>query len=81
MEESFKIEIPYENEVHEFEARIIWIFYQHKIEVIVDNIPVLFEPDEERNYRAVVNVDIKYDRLKPGKLQTIAEYLESILKN
>jgi hypothetical protein len=54
--------------------------YTHKIKVTVENIPIFFEPDEERNYRAMVD---HTDRDKAGHLdkellQAISETLHGL---
>ncbi|MDX3913006.1 MULTISPECIES: hypothetical protein [Olivibacter] len=83
MDESFFITVNYRNTEHSFESRIRWMGYTHKIEVDVYGTPVHFEPDEERNYRAVL-VDPTADtskELTPGLLQAIASYLEEQVKS
>jgi len=82
MDESFLITITYENVEHTFETRILWLGYLHKIEVKVFNTMVYFEPDEERNYRAVLAdpLIVAPRDLKPGLLQAIATYLEEQVK-
>lgn len=82
MDESFLITITYENAEHTFETRILWLGYLHKIEVKVFNTMVYFEPDEERNYRAVLvdPLTVATTDLKPGLLQAIACYLEEQVK-
>jgi hypothetical protein len=36
----------------DFEATFPLFGFTHKIAIVVDGTPILFEPDEERNYRA-----------------------------
>ncbi|MFC6101548.1 hypothetical protein [Olivibacter domesticus] len=57
--------------------------YTHKIEVDVFGTLVHFEPDEERNYRAIL-LDPTAEsstEIKPGLLQAIATYLEEQIKS
>ncbi len=54
----------------------------YKLEVEIDGTKVLFEPDEERNWRAMISYeDVQADK-KPdtGLLELIAKELDSILK-
>lgn len=83
MDESFSISICYQHAEYTFESRIRWMGYIHKIEVDVLGTIVHFEPDEERNYRAVlVNPHEETAKeLKPGLLEAIATYLEEQVKS
>lgn len=83
MEDTFITKVSYQNQEHEFETRILWSGYQHKIEVLIDNVVVLFEPDEERHYRVILSPEqIGIHKLiTPGLLQAIAHHLESFLRD
>lgn len=81
MDESFFIDVEYLGKDLEFEGWLIVSGYLHKIEMDVAGTKVLFEPDEERNYRALVSLDdVERARLDIGLLQAIASRLESLLK-
>ena len=81
MAESFTLTILYKGEQKHFEAALWLIGYTHKIAVQIGEKEVFFEPDEERNYRAVVadpqNTRDHHDR---QLLQAIAEGLEETFK-
>ena len=83
MEESFILDVNYLGEQLDFEGQLHLSGYQHKIEIIVNDISVFFEPDEERNYRALVSMEQmagnKY--LNPGLLMAIAQRLDSLLNS
>lgn len=51
----FQLHITFQGKQKEFEAQLLQFGYLHKIQVAIDNVNVLFEPDEERNYRALVS--------------------------
>jgi len=55
--------------------------YTHKIQVEVDGQIIMFEPDEERNYRVVLNAGQleKETKLDVGLLKAIAEVIESVV--
>jgi len=81
-EDWFDISVDDQGEELEFEARVLFAGYTHRVEVIVHDIPVLFEPDEELNYRAMVSleqIDRRDNRLNVGLLQAIAHQLEALL--
>ncbi|MCF0056289.1 hypothetical protein [Dyadobacter sp. CY356] len=81
MEDIFEIDVEFKGEIREFEGRLVLTGYEHKIEIFIEDISVFFEPDEERNYRAIVGLDqIGHKNLSPGLLQAIAQRLESLLK-
>jgi len=84
MDDVFSLPVNYLGEEHEFEARLHLSGYTHKIEVTIEDIAVLFEPDEERKYRAVVSPEQLKDKantLSIGLLQAISMQLESLLKS
>ena len=80
MDEPFVISVIHQNEELEFEVRLRRMGYLHKMEVIINNTPVLFEPDEEGKYRALVNMEQveKSKLVSTGLLQAIALKLESL---
>lgn len=82
MDEPFEIIVSYRGEELSFTAILLKYGYTHKIQVLVKDQQVFFEPDEERNYRAVINSN---DGKEPGRvdiqlLQAIAQAIEAIVK-
>lgn len=82
MDEPFEIAVNYKNTSISFIGKLIRYGYTHKIQVSIYGEDILFEPDEEGNYRAVLdyakrreekNVDIEL-------LKSIAEAIETIVK-
>lgn len=55
MENNFIIEIEAGKEKLIFDARLDTIGFVHRVLINVSGIDVIFEPDEERNYRAIIN--------------------------
>lgn len=81
MSEPIFITVPYGNAEKQFEIQLEVTGYTHRIKVMVNDVAVYFEPDEEKQYRAVVlyeHVDAG-KKLDPGLLQAIAETLSSVL--
>lgn len=80
MNEPFELPVTYKGEDLLLPAQLLNYGYTHKFKVTVNEQEVLFEPDEERVYRALV--DIAYiDKMKEGtkeRLQVIAEALQSL---
>ena len=82
MDDTFNLPVIYKGREESFKAQILMFGYSHKIQVWIDDNEVFFEPDEERNYRALT------DSTKPdtGKaidielLRAIAESIESVVK-
>lgn len=54
MENNFIIEIEIGREKLIFDAKLDTIGFVHRILINVSGINVIFEPDEERNYRAII---------------------------
>ncbi|HZH65870.1 MAG TPA: hypothetical protein VEY10_13330 [Flavisolibacter sp.] len=55
MADTFDIPVTYKGKELLFKSRLLILGYTHKISVDVSSTEVLFEPDEERNYRAVID--------------------------
>ena len=81
MPDSFTISVNYKDKEFSFPAELRVFGYTHKIAVTVKDTLVLFEPDEERNYRAVLaEEDLKKNDIEKALLQAIVAELESALK-
>jgi len=82
MNKPFILELTFQNKTYELEAGFQRYGYIHRIAVIIDNIPVLFEPDEEGSYRALVSPEqIEQSKtLSTGLLQAVANKLETLAK-
>ena len=57
MEEEFELPLVYKGEQLLLNASLLVTGYTHKFSVDVNGQIIIFEPDEERNYRAVINYD------------------------
>ena len=55
MADSFTLEVTYKGQQREFEAELRTFGYTYKIVIQVNDTEVIFEPDEERNYRAILS--------------------------
>jgi hypothetical protein len=80
MEEGFELPVKFGDRELMFPAQLLKMGYIYKIEVRVEGIPVIFERDEERNWRALTQTDQTNAKLPaPGLLQAIATSLEELL--
>lgn len=82
MVEDFKIPVLYNNQRLNFPAQLVRYAYSYKIEVDVEGTMIYFEPDEERNWRALVGYEeIEVNRnLNRELLKAIATSIEEIVK-
>jgi len=80
MPESFLLTVHYKNEEKQFESELRVFGYTHKIAVNVNGTEVIFEPDEERNYRAVFQDPESNKNIDLQLLKIIAEELQANLK-
>ncbi|HEX7905730.1 MAG TPA: hypothetical protein VF487_17780 [Chitinophagaceae bacterium] len=82
MEEDFELPVHYNNDELHFPTRLLNYGYSYKLEVIIDGDPVLFEPDEERNWRAVLTEEDIFSNKKINAklLEAIAVAMDSLLK-
>ncbi len=82
MEEQFELPVAFNKQELHFPAKLLNYGYSYKLEVDIEGTKVLFEPDEERNWRALTtpeeintNKKITVDLLK-----AIVSSIEDILK-
>jgi hypothetical protein len=81
MDDYFQLPVKIDGKVVEFEARLLFHGYIHRVEVVVDAVSVLFEPDEERNNRALVSMEQlegKGKLLQRSVLAAIADVLQTL---
>ena len=79
MSKSFDLPVWYHGQELFFPAELMQIGYTHKIKVHINETDVWFEPDEERNYRAVIQSDnTKSSNLKQDLIQAIVETLHDL---
>lgn len=81
-EESLEIPVTYQGEELLFQGELLMMGYTHKVQVEVEEQLIMFEPDEERNYRAILTEEQlqKNKKLDVALLQAIAQVLESMVK-
>ena len=54
MEDRFSIDVVHNNKEVIFDAHLVTIGYIPQFHILINGIEVVYEPDEERNYRAIV---------------------------
>ena len=78
MAESFTLVVNYKGKEYQLESELRVFGYTHKIAINLKGEEILFEPDEERHYRAVIP---EYVGTKPeidiGLIQAITKELEA----
>lgn len=80
MYEPFELPIDYKGEEQLFPAQLEQSGYTHRFRVHVNGQDIFFEPDEERNYRAVIDPEHLQKAPPIELLQAIATTLESLVK-
>lgn len=81
MAESFTLTILYKEVEQSYNAELRLMGYTHKIAVNIEGTEILFEPDEERNYRALLSdPDIHKKKIDAELIGLIAAELEANLK-
>ena len=80
---TFDLPVHYQGEDLFLKAELLPTGYTHKIKVTVENMAIFFEPDEERNYRALAeHADgDKIGQLDKKLLQAISETLYDLFGN
>jgi hypothetical protein len=79
MTEPFELPVSYKGEEILFPAQLKQVGYTHKIVVDVYGQEVFFEPDEERNYRAIIEQEKLNKQVNVELLQALAKTIETIL--
>ena len=82
MDDSFIIPLEIGQRKFEYPASLRSFGFTIKVEVDIDGTIVSFEPDEERNWRAVVGFDdvISGKKVNNDILKAIADFLASVTK-
>ena len=82
MDDTIEIPVNYKNKDLMFEAKFLQFGYSYKFEIEVNGTTVFFEPDEERNFRAIIDPAIEHgnNKIDVELIQLIAESLQAILK-
>ncbi|WP_132055655.1 hypothetical protein [Pseudocnuella soli] len=82
MDEGFEISVPYKNGEILVPVKLLPQGFSYKIEATVNGTVVWFEPDEERNFRAVLPPEGDTTAHPPDAalLQAIATALEEALR-
>ena len=77
MAESFILVVNYKGKEYQLDSELRVYGYTHKIAINLEGGEILFEPDEERNYRAVIpdNEGSKTE-VDIGLIQAITKELE-----
>ena len=73
MEDEFSLPVHFNNKEWQFHGKLLKYGYTYKIEIDVNGTKVLFERDEERNWRALIS----YEDIQANK-QLDARLLERI---
>jgi hypothetical protein len=82
MAEKFSLQIHYKNKDLGLPAELRVTGYTHKIAVSIGDVEVIFEPDEERNYRVVAADPLNTTTaIEPALLKLIVDELEKGLKD
>ena len=82
MDDQFELPVDYKGEQLMLKASLLVTGFTHKFTVEVSGQEVIFEPDEERNYRAVLNYEdiAKKKDVDVELLKSIAAAIEQLVK-
>ena len=80
MEDDFLLPVVFENKQIHFPARLLNYGYSSKLQVDVYGTTVLFEPDEERKWRALISYEDVQENKKMNAdlLKAIAEAIQNL---
>ena len=83
MMDLFELPVDFSGKEFLFPAELLPMGFTHKIKVTVEGTEILFEPDEERNYRAMITDLEKFNQTHIDKLliQAICKTLDLLFGN
>jgi hypothetical protein len=81
MDYDLEVPVTYKDQELIFYAKFIQFGYSYKFEVDVNGVIIFFEPDEERNFRAMIDPTIYHENHNIDKelIRLIAEALAVML--
>jgi hypothetical protein len=79
MDEPFIITIQHKGKERDLEASLQVFGYSHRFHVLVDGSDIIFERDEEGQYRAIIAPEAETKNIDTGLLQSIATAIAGIL--
>jgi len=80
MLEPFKLPVTYKGKELLLDAQFSRTGYLHKITVDISGVEFIFEPDEERNYRAISSDAERRGSVDPGLIAAVVAALEDNFK-
>ena len=78
MEHYFELPVAYKGEEHSFKGRLATFGYVYKFYIIVDGRELVFEKDDEGQYRELTEADDKAKPVDAGLLQAIIDALVAL---
>ncbi|WP_207492312.1 hypothetical protein [Aridibaculum aurantiacum] len=78
MDDTIEIPITCKGKEYSFAAKLIKYGYIHRIEVDIDGVQVLFEPDEERNYRAIIGSHNEPNNEQAELIRAVIQVLDNL---
>lgn len=81
MSDFVTITVPYRDTEKEYEAEFQPTGYTHRFRVEIEGVEVFFEPDEEKQYRAIIPVEQQdaARKIDPALFQAVAKTLQEAL--
>lgn len=82
MQDDFELPVIFDNRELSFPARLLNYTYCYKLEVDISGTKVLFEPDEERNWRALLTENdlAANKKISADLLRAIATAIETVTR-
>ncbi|HMH22232.1 MAG TPA: hypothetical protein VK563_10660 [Puia sp.] len=79
MDDPFIITITHNGTEKNFEASLQVFGYSHRFHVLIEGTDILFERDEEGQYRAIIPAEKEPKDIDKSLLESIAKAIEGIL--
>lgn len=80
MEHYFELPVTYKGEEHSFKGRLTTFGYVYKFYIVVGGRELVFEKDDEGEYRVLIEGDDKNRAVDPGLMQAIIDALAALSK-
>jgi hypothetical protein len=77
--DSITLQVQKQGQSYEIEVRLVSYAYTYRFVLQLEQIEIYFEPDEERNLRAIVPPDTQLSQHQKELLSLIGDQLQAIL--
>lgn len=80
MDESFELPVDYQGREIVLPGKLTRRGYSYQLHIEVEGVEIIFEPDEERNFRAMIDHPDAQKKINIDLVRAIGEALDKLLR-